>query len=245
MIGKIKDAIVDTAEDIADNIQETIEDRADDLRDDLEDKIEDSKETLSAKKKPKFITWVIVVLLVIIAVMGGDLALRNRKGPNTTTEAESSLEDVKNIKKLYTLNIPFKGIARVYKNEKKKKIKYYVKYTGNVKYEVNLEELKVAKDSTDNNKYTITLPEPIAIPTISGREYLFEKDKYDVQGITAEANAACSENITAKLEEDASYKALAKENTEHYVRSFVDAILGPNSTIEYKIIWEAKNEENQ
>lgn len=242
MIGKIKDAIVDTAEDIADNIQESIEDRADDLRGDLEDRIEDSKETLSAKKKPKFITWVIVVLLVIIAVMGGDLALRNRKGPNTTTEAESSLEDVKNIKKLYTLNIPFKGIARVYKNEKKTKIKYYVKYTGYVKYEVDLEKMIINKVSENGNKYEIILPEPVAVPTISGREYIFEKDKYDTQGITAEANEESAKDIATKLKEDTSYIALAEENTEHYVKTFIDALIGPNSTIEYSITWEGENE---
>ena len=107
------------------------------------------------KKRPKHFICVsaLALLLIILA-----LAIMFKGSGNITVSVETSLKEVLETSQLSTVEYTYNSIAEKIEDDV---VKYYVKYKGVVKAGFDFDKLDVSKDTQDENKLIITIPEII------------------------------------------------------------------------------------
>lgn len=166
------------------------------------------------KKHPKrsiIISSIVVIALIVI------LAVVFKGTGEITVNIETSLKEVLETSEISTVEYTYNSIT-----EKKEDdiVKYYVKYKGVVKAGFDFDKLDVSKDTQDENKIIITIPE-ISINSVAVDEdlkYIFTKEKYDTEVIYPEAFRLCSEDLTSKAKTNGTLQKMAKESAEDLVK---------------------------
>lgn len=151
----------------------------------------------------------------------------------TTIITSSTLMDAIDISELSTAQYTYNGIAEIYKDEKKKKIKCHIRYNAKVKAGIDMKQVKFEIDD-ENKTVKPILPEiQINSNTVDENNISFIPDDVDIE--LRDALVACEED--AKIESQKSTELIdsARENLKSIIEGLIDPILKPNG---YKIIWD-------
>lgn len=180
-----------------------------------------TKKVLSVmtKKSTRLILLLMAILLLIIIVV---LAIPS-KDSEFTTISKSSLEKIVDIEDLQTLDYTYNAVAKI-KTDNGKDYKYYVAYEGKVVAGVNFSEIDIIVYE-EQKKVTVTLPEA----TIQSYEvnagtmdYIFVKDKYETETVSAEAYNKCLEDLKIRVESEDTMLKLAKDNAISTIKALVE-----------------------
>lgn len=150
----------------------------------------------------------------------------------TSIITSSTLMDAIDISELSTAQYTYNGIAEIYKDEKKEKVKCYIKYNAKVKAGIDMEQVKFEID--DKNK-TVTpiLPEiQITSNTVDENDISFIPEDVDIE--LKDALVACEEDAKNESQKSTELIDSARENLKSIIQGLIDPILTPNG---YSIKW--------
>ncbi|MBR4879770.1 MAG: DUF4230 domain-containing protein [Clostridia bacterium] len=181
----------------------------------------DIKKIISTNKSLAIIsaTALILVLLGIILIP----KLFGKNEPDFAVVAKSSLNEIKEISELSTIEYNYNSIATV--TTEKGKEQYHVKYKGVAKAGIDFENITIT-DVKKEHKLLVTLP-PVEIrePSVDPEslEFIFVKDKYETETVFMEALDFVKSDLAVKVAEDNTLNELAYENA----KTIVEALLEP------------------
>lgn len=191
------------------------------------------------KKRPKHFICVsaLALLLIILA-----LAIMFKGSGNITVSVETSLKEVLETSQLSTVEYTYNSIAEKIEDDV---VKYYVKYKGVVKAGFDFDKLDVSKDTQDENKMIITIPEIIitSVDVDEELKYIFKKERYDTEVIYPEAYNLCHEDLTSKIKSNETFNKMAKESAEELVKGLTAPFEKEGYTFE--IVHVSDNQEVQ
>ena len=151
----------------------------------------------------------------------------------TTIITSSTLMDAIDISELSTAQYTYNGIAEIYKDEKKEKIKCYIKYNAKVKAGIDMKQVKFDIDD-ENKTVTPILPEiQINSNTVDENNISFIPDDVDIE--LKDALVACEEDAKHESQKSTELVDSARENLKSIIEGLIDPILKPNG---YRIIWD-------
>ncbi len=178
--------------------------------------------------KTKVIISLIIIVVLLATGIGVYVYLVHKNSPTLTTS--STLANVIDKYDLETVDYKYNSIATMKDGDKDM---YYVRYDGDVKLGVDLNE--VTFDVNQRNK-TITVNVPKAtVQTIQVNpvDFIFVKEKYETDTVIVDARQLCKSDLEGKV----------SSNTELYDRAWnnatgmIDGIIKPLSE-GYKVKYE-------
>lgn len=182
---------------------------------------------------------IIVVFLVLdILILAGVYVSTTRKNSvfeegKTTIITSAMLMDAIDISELSSAQYTYNGIAEMYKDEKKEKIKCYIKYNAKVKAGIDMKKVDFVYDHK-NKTITPILPEiQITSNTVDEKCISFIPDNAKVE--IKDALVACEEDAICESEKSAELINSARENFKSIIEGLLDPVLKPTG---YRIIWE-------
>ena len=182
-------------------------------------------------KSKIYLTLAVIGLVVLLLALGW-FVLQLTKEPDELT-VSATLTNIVKTSTLSGIEFRHNGIAPLYKNEKKTKVDYYVKYDATVKVRVDLEDLKFDVD-LDNKKVLATLPELILeVNILENSELSFIPEKPDIE--LGKIRDACREDARKEAETSITLINKAKENIKVTVETLIKPILDAN---ECEVVWE-------
>lgn len=189
----------------------------------MENKKEKSRKKLTKKQK-RLIAILCGVLAIIIASVTVTLILVNKedKVGEVSTISKSSLEKVVERAQLSTLEYTYNAIVSV--KDDKGKIKYHVAYEGVVKVGMDFTKIDIDVDNVEK-KIKIKIPEmQIENPVVKmeDMEYIFVKEKYETEDVSAEAFNISKEDLKKRTANDESLMQMARENAVSSIRAFIE-----------------------
>jgi len=174
---------------------------------------------------------VLIIVLIVVAVIVLPAKLRKGKESFITS---ATLMEVVDISELSSAKFVYNGIAKVYKDENKQKIKSRIRYEADVKANVNMKEIQF---NVDKNKKTIRpiLPEikltSNVITSENSPSFIPEDTKLELK----EVLLICEQDAQEKVENTPELMKVAKENLKNTVEALIFPIVESNG---YEIIWE-------
>ena len=175
------------------------------------------------------------VKLVLVAII---LTCLFRFGPlykssTVKTDISSTLTDAINISELSTAEFRYRGIAEIYANEEKTKVRCRVCYSSIVKAGIDMKDVKVADVDTDNKTVKITMP-PIDLKVTI-------VDEQSMETLPSNANVSvdtmlkcCKEDAETEAKQSKELMNTAQENLKAFIEGLALPILRPQG---YTIIW--------
>lgn len=158
------------------------------------------------------VTLAKIVLGIIIIVILLNILFPYQSG-GVITVSNSTLREILEINELSTVEYTYNAVATKYAKDGKEK-KYHVAYNGTILAGINFNEIKFDVDK-EKKKINITIPE-IEIQEIKvdmgTMEYIFEKSKYETEGISEEAYKLCKEDLEKRITKDSVLYKTAKIN---------------------------------
>lgn len=239
-----------------DNIQKSLSDLTPEQLDSLGEVIEDLKDdgeingsirktfpervSIKKEKPPKrggLIKWLIVAIIVVaIAVIV--VIVFARPKTHTQISAETILQDIKGISELSGAVYSYNGVATAYTEDGNDK--YYVNYYGTVEVGVNFEDVTVRVDKNEK-KIIIQLPEcqflSDPVVDIGNLDYIFVKEAYNTETISAEAYRIAKDDLNQKASADEDLFNIARENIITTLEALTEPLLGQLNN-EYSIVIE-------
>lgn len=186
--------------------------------------------------KSFFILAVLVFIAVIIYRQFFSDAAKEKEA--TAIETSSKLQKVLKISELSTYQVTFNGVAAV--NDTEDRLLYNVAYQAKVGIGLDMEQIKVeVDDSEDHKKIIVTLPEiKIADVTIEpgSLDYIFEDASADTEDVSITALPACKADAEADCKSNELIFELAKENAVNTIKALMQPFLTQNKdyTLEIK-----------
>lgn len=178
--------------------------------------------------KSFFILAVLVFIAVIIYRQFFSDAAKEKEA--TAIETSSKLQKVLKISELSTYQVTFNGVAAV--NDTEDRLLYNVAYQAKVGIGLDMEQIKVeVDDSEDHKKIIVTLPEiKIADVTIEpgSLDYIFEDASADTEDVSITALPACKADAEADCKSNELIFELAKENAVNTIKALMQPFLAQN-----------------
>lgn len=178
--------------------------------------------------KSFFILAVLVFIAVIIYRQFFSDAAKEKEA--TAIETSSKLQKVLKISELSTYQVTFNGVAAV--NDTEDRLLYNVAYQAKVGIGLDMEQIKVeVDDSEDHKKIIVTLPEiKIADVTIEpgSLDYIFEDASADTEDVSITALPACKADAEADCKSNELIFELAKENAVNTIKALMQPFLTQN-----------------
>lgn len=163
---------------------------------------------------------IILLLLLVIGAMFAFRFVKWNEEQAVTIVSEASLREVLEISELSTVDYTYNAIARVYDDDNEDII-YYVAYEGKVAAGINFDEIEIDVNEEEKT-VTINIPEVqiLEVNVDTGTlEYIFTKDKYETETISAEALEYCREDLLQKATQEEKLLELARENSVTSVKA--------------------------
>lgn len=161
-------------------------------------------------KKQIFIPLAIIIG-ILIGIVCIKIMISGSKQGEVTTVSKASLEKILEINDLSTVDYIYNAIARAYNKDK---VKYYVAYEGRVSAGIDFDKVDIEVIEKDK-KVIITIPD-VEIQDIrvdmETMEYIFEKDRYETETVSAEAYKLCCADLSERAQEDELLFKMAEEN---------------------------------
>ncbi len=208
-----------------------------------EEKIEiNGQEYVKKKsKKPLIIGLILIVIVVgvVFLLIHSKQYLKNKEDVSekveefveekvigeegeVTTITEAQIKDVFEISELQIADYIYNAVTDVCDSDGK--LKYHVAYEGTVTAGIDFDAIDISVDD-ENKIITITVPDVTiqdAIVDEGSLEYIFEKKKYDNEGVFKEAYAICQNDLDARAENEKKLLDLAKENARQVIEAMVE-----------------------
>lgn len=186
------------------------------------------------QKKCKFniIFFLVVLGLVLVAVV---LSIRLSEKPDKVEEkiiTSATLKDAIDISELSSAQFTDNGIAKIYKNEKKKKVECYVKYNAQVKAGIDMKDIDFEIDEEAKTIKPI-LPEikissnPVDEKTLS---FIPSDTKVELDVVLK----SCKEDAEREAMESSGLIETAENNLKSIIEGLLRPIVAPEG---YDIIW--------
>lgn len=159
-------------------------------------------------------------LCLLLSVVG--VILVSNKDAKLEIISESSLKEIIEIEELATLEYFYNSIAQV-TEEDVEKVKYHVAYEGTIRYGINFEGITISIDE-QNKIINIVVPEVNLIDSevnIETLDFIFEKDKYEIETVVMEAKSICETDLENKASQNADLKKMAKENAIDTINALI------------------------
>ena len=183
------------------------------------------------KKKILVVTpFLVCGLIVCLLIVGVPYIFGNGEKKIITS---STLKETINISKLSTAKFTYNGIATVYKDATKEKIKCHIRYNATVKAGVDMQKVDF---EIDHKNKTVK----VKLPKIKIKSYIVNEQPLsfipnDTTVDLKEALVICKEDARQKAMESPRLMNLAEEN----LKSTIEALLYPLlESKEFKIIWD-------
>ncbi len=183
-------------------------------------------------KMIKLITKVVlIIILTILIVIVLPTKLRKKK---QTIITSATLTKAVDISELSSAKFTYNGIAEVYTDENKEKIKCRIRYDAVVDASINMKEIYF---EIDEKKKTIMpiFPEikltPNVITNADSPSFIPENTSIELK----EVLTVCQQDAQEEAEKSEELKNVAKDNLKNTVEALLFPIVEPNG---YKIIWE-------
>lgn len=177
------------------------------------------------------ISFFVIVFVILAILILKRTFVFEKSEPNIITS--SILEDAVNISNLSTAQFTYNGIAEIYEDEDKNKVKCHIRYNAKIKAGIDMEDVSF---HIDNEKKTIKpiLPEiDITSNTVDEKSlsYIPDNTKIDLK----EALTACQNDALSEAEESSQLIVSAQDN----LKSIIEALLLPIANAQaYSIIWD-------
>lgn len=178
------------------------------------------KQSLSSKKV-RYITGIVIVLLIIIIVPLTVSIASKKSKPEIISK--STLEKIVNVSDLSTFEAVYNGIAKVTDEDNTEKVKYYVSYDAKVKAGVDFEKVDITVDN-EKKVITVKLPEIKITDTnvdITSLDYIFENSKANTETVSEEAYKKCIEDVTNESNNENAIYELAEQNAQNIVEALI------------------------
>jgi len=183
-------------------------------------------ELIKNKLFMRVITVVAIVLLVLVLIS-------IFKTGDERFVTSSTLSEVVSISELSTSQFTYNGIAEIYKDEEKQKVKCHIKYKAIVKAGVDMSKIEFEIDK-DNKTVKPILPE-ISLQSVVIDEnvlsFIPDNTKVELQDIFT----VCKEDAQREASSSTELFDVAEENLKNTVEALLHPIL---ESQEYRVIWE-------
>ena len=195
----------------------------------------------SKRKRPKFSKFFKILIGLIVILGGGyyimtlDFASGLRENVRSffnedivgtegevTTITKSSLEEVFEISELQTADYIYNAIADVY-DEDGETLKYHVAYEGTVTAGIDFSKVTI-DIGEEEKKITIHVPDITIQDTVVNAgelDYIYEKDKYDNEGVYKEAYEACQKDLEKRVTSETELLDMARDNAKQVIEVLV------------------------
>ena len=175
---------------------------------------------------------IIIPILSIVIVLFAVVIKYSLNEDNKKILTTSALMEVVDVADLSTAKFTYNGIADVYKDSEKKKLKYHVLYYSEVKVGVNMKDINFEIDETQK-KVIAKLPE-VQIQNIDVDEnikFLPENKGWDIK----EAYKACELDVNTEANESDELFNTARKS----LKSMVEVLTSPLiNQYEYELVWD-------
>ena len=173
------------------------------------------------------------MLVVAALAVAAWFFLVNPNKNKATVITESQLKEAVEIDQLSTAEFEYNGIAEVYKEKKKEKIDYRVKYNSTVKVGVNFSEINF-EINNENKTIKPILPE-IKIQNITVKPEGMSFIPDDAKGDINKVRSVCEDDATKEAKNSKELFEIAKENLKNTVEALLKPLIENDG---YTIIWE-------
>ena len=175
---------------------------------------------------------IIIPILSIVIVLFAVVIKYSLNEDNKKILTTSALMEVVDVADLSTAKYTYNGIADVYKDSEKKKLKYHVLYYSEVKVGVNMKDINFEIDETQK-KVIAKLPE-VQIQNIDVDEnikFLPENKGWDIK----EAYKACELDANAEANESEELFNTARKSLKNMVEVLTSPLI---NQYEYELVWD-------
>ena len=189
--------------------------------------------------KPKFrfnlnhIAGIVICIIILIFALLFRIKVIN-KPATININSTSTLMDIINIAELSTAEFQYKGIAEVYKDEKKSKIRCRICYNSIVKAGIDMDEVKLNVDN-DNKVVTATLPDIDIKVTIIDKESSLAYLPSNAEMGIKEAREYCKEDVLNEAKNSKELFATAEKNLKLSIEGLLYPILKAEN---YSLVWK-------
>ena len=178
-----------------------------------------------------FLPILLGILLFVFLLIARGFGAFHKVEPHIITS--STLTDAIDISDLSTAQFTYNGIAELYKDEAKQKIKCHIRYSTKVKAGIDMSEVTF---DIDDEAMTVRpiLPEiTITANTVdeSALSYIPKNTNVEV----SEALIACKEDAEAEAKESSELFESAEDNLKSIIEALLYPILAPEG---YTIVWD-------
>lgn len=173
----------------------------------------------------KIISALVIVILILVFIIMNDESRR------ISISAKSSLEEIKEVANLETVEYSYTTIAKKCikkecKNNDINDYEYFVKYTGVVTAGIDFQRIKVEVKDYDK-KIIITIPDAELLSykvetDVNDLEFMFKSKKNNEPAKLAEIYEACLEDFENKTKKDKLILDTAKKNSIEIIKSFME-----------------------
>ena len=183
-------------------------------------------------KKLIMVVPILIGIILIILFTSVRVLKPFEKGEEKTITSSTLMETI-NISYLSTAQFTYNGIAEIYKDEEKKKVKCYIRYNAKVKAGIDMSNVDFKIDY-ENMTVRPILPE-VKITANPVDETTLSFIPADTTIELSEALIACKEDAEREALESSELLESAEEN----VKSIIEALLYPVLTPQgYTITWK-------
>lgn len=163
----------------------------------------------------------------------------------TAVVTSSQLEKVLQISELSTYKVAYNGVAEV--RDEKDTLLYYVAYESVVSIGIDMNQIHVEIDDTDetNKKIIVTLPkiEIIGVDVDPGSlDYIFEKKSAETEDVSVTAISACKADVEAECQANMVLFELARENAVNTIEALMKPLMEQYEEYSLTIVGGEKNE---
>lgn len=189
-------------------------------------KDKNKKDHFFTKKDIKLIlviALILFVLYILLSIVGKRPAyeyffdiFRDEEGKIENVITDTDLMEIREVSDLYTYRYPYSGVVTVYKGKKKKKVAYYIAYSGTITAGINMKNVHY-KNDPENKEITIIVPQAEiqnCYVNVVTMDYIFLDRSYDTEKQIADAQKYCQEDLLEKAKENEMIKEKARKNAE-------------------------------
>lgn len=186
----------------------------------------------------KLIIFFAVLIFIMFAIHRLIFSSDAKEKEVTTVETSSKLQKVLQISELSTYQVTFNGVAAV--KDTDNKLLYNVAYRAKIGIGLDMEQIKVDVDDTDeaHKKIIVTLPEiKIADVTIDpgSLDYIFEDASADTEDVSITSLPACKADAEADCKSNDLIFKLANENAVNTIKALMQPFLAQNKDFTLEI----------
>ncbi|MBR4889143.1 MAG: DUF4230 domain-containing protein [Clostridia bacterium] len=181
----------------------------------------------------------VVALVFLIGSLGLCAVMDALKPRHKELVSVSTLERIINVSELSTSTAVYNGIAEIKDEKDPEKTDYFVSYAAKVKVGIDLEKVEITVDH-EKKQVRVTIPEVYITDLnvdIASLDFIFYDTGKNVSTVTAEAYAACEEDVLQECESQDAVFDLARKSAVNVMKALLDPFVRQMSE-EYTLVIE-------